>query len=111
MASRLAGGSSWVLISAVCYYVATRIAWSLCFPDSKVSLFFPPHAVLLSILLLVPTRHWWAYTLAAAAAHFLATRQAGWPPLYALHCELFDAVKGVSAAALVRALIRSPSRR
>ena len=82
-----------VLASAVCYYVATQIAWALCFPDSKVSLFFPPHAVLLSILLLVPTRHWWAYTLAAASAHFLATQQAHWPPLYALHCEVFDAVQ------------------
>ena len=97
-----------VLASAVCYYVATQIAWVLCFPDSKVSLFFPPHAVLLSILLLVPTRHWWAYTLAAAGVHFLATRQAHWPPLYALHCEAFDAVKSVSAAAGVRLLIQSP---
>src|SRR5436309_4503423 len=40
-----------VLAGAVCYYVSTRIAWSLCFPDSKVSLFFPPQAVLLTILL------------------------------------------------------------
>src|SRR5688572_16385844 len=53
--------SFYVLASAVCYYVATQIAWVLCFPDSKVSLIFPPHAVLLCILLLVPTRHWWAY--------------------------------------------------
>ena len=75
------------------YYLATRIAWVLCFPDSKVSLFFPPHAVLVSILLLVPTRHWWAYTLAAACSHYFATQQAHWPPLYALHCEAFDAVK------------------
>ena len=51
----------YVLAGTVCYYVATRIAWALCFPDSKVSLFFPPHAVLVCILLLVPTRHWWAY--------------------------------------------------
>src|SRR4051794_31375991 len=64
--------ASCVVASAVCYYGATQIAWSLCFPDSKVSLFFPPHAVLVSILLLVPTRHWWVYTLAAASAHFLA---------------------------------------
>src|SRR4029453_17185150 len=97
-----------VLASAVCYYAATRMAWALCFPDSKVSLFFPPHAVLLSILLLVPTRHWWAYALAAGAAHFLAPQQAHWPPLYALHCEVFDAVKAVSAAAGIRVLIRSP---
>ena len=54
---------SYVLASTVSYYVATQIAWALTFPDSKVSLFFPPQAVLLCILLLVPTRHWWAYVL------------------------------------------------
>ena len=84
------------------YYAATRIAWVLCFPYSKVSLFFPPHAVLISILLLVPTRHWWAYTLAAAGTHFFATQQAGWPPLYALHCEVFDAAQCLLAAAGIR---------
>ena len=97
-----------VLATGVCYYVATQIAWALCFPDSKVSLFFPPHAVLVSILLLVPTRHWWAYVLAAASAHFLATQQAHWPPLYALHCEAFDAVQNVATAAGIRIFIRSP---
>ena len=107
------GGASlrtlcYVLASSVCYYAATRIAWSLTFPDSKVSLFFPPHAVLLCILLLVPTRQWWAYVLAAAGAHFLATQQAQWPPLYALTAEAFDAVKCVLAAAGIRILIKSP---
>ena len=97
-----------VLASASCYFVATLIAWVLCFPDSKVSLFFPPHAVLLCTLLLVPTRHWWAYVLAAVSAHFLATQQAGWPPLYALTAEAFDAVKCVTAAAGIRLLIKSP---
>ena len=97
-----------VLASAVCYYVATQIAWALTFPDSKVSLFFPPHAVLLCILLLVPIRHWWAYVLAAASAHFVATQQAQWPPLYAVTAEAFDAVKCVAAAAGIRLLIKSP---
>ena len=100
----------YVLATAVCYYVATQVAWALCFPDSKVSLFFPPHAVLVSILLFVPTRQWWAYTLAAASAHFLATQQAHWPTVYALHCELFDAVQNVGAAAGIRLLIKLPSR-
>jgi len=85
----------YVLASAVSYYVATQIAWTLRFPGSNVSLFFPPHAVLLCVLLLVPTRHWWAYVLAAASAHFLATQQAQWPPMYALTCEAFDALKYV----------------
>ena len=98
----------YVLATAVCYYVATQVAWALCFPDSKVSLFFPPHAVLTSILLFVPTRQWWAYTLAAASAHFLATQQAQWPTVYALHCEVFDAVQNVGTAAGIRILIKSP---
>jgi len=101
---------SYVLASTVTYYVATQIAWALTFPDSKVSLFFPPQAVLLCILLLVPTRHWWAYILGAASVHFLATQQADWPPMYALTCEVFDAVKCVSAAAGIRILITSPLR-
>src|SRR5688572_11018371 len=41
---------SYVLASTVSYYVATQSAWALTFPDSKVSLFFPPQAVLLCIL-------------------------------------------------------------
>jgi signal transduction histidine kinase len=97
----------YLLASTAGYYAATQIAWSLTFPDSKVSLFFPPHAVLLCVLLLVPTRHWWAYVLAAVSAHFLATQQEGWPTLYAINCEAYDAVKCVLAAAGIRALIRS----
>src|SRR6476619_6020038 len=76
-----------LLATGACFYVATLVAWVLCFPDSKVSLFFFPHAVLVAILLLVPTRHWWAYTLAAAGSHLVATQQAHWPPIYALPCE------------------------
>jgi two-component system, LuxR family, sensor kinase FixL len=101
----------WILASGACYYLATRTAWVLTFPDSKVSLFFPPHAVLVSILLLVPTRHWWAYTLAAACSHYFATQQEDWPPLYALQCEVFDAVKNVLAAAGIRIFIKSPFNR
>src|SRR4030095_12368958 len=107
-----AGSSGWialqVFLTGVAYYVATEIAWALCFPNSKVSLLFPPHAVLVVILLLVPVRHWWAYTLAAVLAHFVATQQAHWPVLYALHCEAFDAVQNVLAAAGIRLFIKSP---
>ncbi len=96
-----------VLATAACYYAATRTAWVLCFPDSKVSLFFFPHAVLVSILLLVPTRHWWAYALAAACSHFFATQQEHWPVLYALQCEAFDAVKALLVAGGIRMFVKS----
>jgi two-component system, LuxR family, sensor kinase FixL len=95
-----------VLASAACYYVATRIAWMLRFPDSEVSLFFPPHAILVAVLVLVPVRHWWAYTLAAVGAHFIATQQTHWPPLYALQCEVFDAVKALLTAGGIRLFIK-----
>jgi len=100
-----------VFLTGVAYYVATEIAWALCFPNSKVSLLFSPHAVLVVILLLVPVRHWWAYTLATVLAHFVATQQAHWPVLYALHCEAFDAVQNVLVAAGIRLFIKSPLNR
>ena len=100
-----------VFLTGIAYYVATKIAWALCFPNSKVSLLFPPHAVLVVILLLVPARHWWAYTLATVFAHFVATQQAHWPVLYALHCEVFDAVQNVLVAAGIRLFIKSPLQR
>src|SRR5260370_11668419 len=94
-----AGSSGWialqVFLTGIAYYLATEIAWALCFPNSKVSLLFPPHAVLVVILLLVPVRHWWAYTLATVLAHLVPTQQAHWPGLYALTCEAFDAVPDV----------------
>src|SRR3954469_21619247 len=68
-----------VLACAACYYLATQLAWAICCADGKASLFFPPHAVLVSVLLLVPPRHWGAYTLAAMGSHFLATQQQAWP--------------------------------
>jgi signal transduction histidine kinase len=112
MQTKKPGSYGWialqVFLTGVAYYVATEIAWALCFPNSKVSLLFPPHAVLVVILLLVPVRHWWAYTLATIVAHFVATQQAHWPVLYALHCEAFDAVQNVLAAAGIRLFIKSP---
>src|SRR6476620_12792523 len=100
-----------VFLTGFAYYLATEIAWALCFPNSKVSLLFPPHAVLVVILLLVPMRQWWAYTLATILAHFVATQQAHWPVLYALHCEAFDAVQNVLVAAGIRLFIKSPLNR
>jgi signal transduction histidine kinase len=107
-----AGASGWiglqVFLTGIAYYAATEIAWALCFPNSKVSLLFPPHAVLIVTLLLVPVRHWWGYIFATILAHFIATQQAHWPVLYALHCEAFDAVQNTLAAAGIRLLIKSP---
>jgi PAS domain S-box-containing protein len=98
----------WVLFTGVCYYLATQIAWALCFPNSKVCLIFPPHAVLVSTLLLVPSRHWWVYTLAAMGGHFVAAQQAHWSLLDSLHPEVFNAAQNLLVAGGLRFLIKSP---
>ncbi len=104
----LARTALWVLFTGVCYYGATQIAWKLSFPNSQVCLIFPPHAVLVSVLLLVPTRHWWVYTLAAMGGHFLAAQQAHWSLLDSLHPEAFNAVQNLLVAGGLRFFIKSP---
>ena len=100
-----------VLVTAAAYYAATRIGWSLTLPNSRVALLFPPYALLVAALLLVPTRHWWAYTIAAMAAHFVATQQAGWPMAYALGAESFDVTRALLAAGGIRMVVKSPFHR
>ena len=97
-----------LVVTSLCYYLTTELAWKLCFPDSKVCLIFPPHAVLVSILLLVPTRYWWACVLAAMCGHLLASQQAHWTILESLHCEAFNTVQNVLTAAGLRRFIKSP---
>ncbi len=98
----------WVLFTGVCYYGATRIAWALRFPHTQVCLIFPPHAVLVSILLLVPSRHWWIYTLTAMGGHFVAAQQEHWSLLNSLHPEAFNAVQNLLVAGGLRVFIKSP---
>ena len=45
------------------------------------------------------------------SSHFFATQQEHWPPLYALQCEVFDAVQNVLTAAGIRLFIKSPFHR
>ena len=73
-----------------------------------MSLFFLPHAILVSMLLLVPARHWWAYALAAAAVTSSRHSRRIGRSLYAMQCEAFDAVKTVLTAAGIRRFIKSP---
>ncbi len=97
-----------VLATGVLYYLTTELAWNLRFPNTLVSLIFPPHAVLVSILLLVPTRHWWIYTLAAMGGHFVAAQQEHWPLLDSLHPEAFNAAQNLLVAGGLRFFIKSP---
>ena len=92
--------------------LATEIAWALCFPNSKVSLPFSAarcsgrYSAVGADAALVGL-----HSRQQSSAHFVATQQAHWPVLYALHCEAFDAVQNVLVAAGIRLFIKSPLKR
>jgi formate hydrogenlyase transcriptional activator len=66
-----------VLLVCLGYYAGAWIAKALRFPDSNLSLIWPPTAILLGALLLAPPRTWWIYLLALAPVHVLVQLQDG----------------------------------
>src|SRR6266481_1066255 len=68
-----------VLLVCVGYFAGAWIAHALRFPDSNLSLIWPPTAILLAGLLLAPPRKWWIYLLAVAPVHVLVQLQDGVP--------------------------------
>jgi PAS domain S-box-containing protein len=59
------------------YYAGAWIAKALRFPDSHLSLIWPPTAILLAALLLAPLQKWWIYLLAVIPVHVLVQWQDG----------------------------------
>ena len=68
-----------VLLVCLGYYAGAWIAKALRFPDSHLSLIWPPTAILLAALLLVPLRKWWIYLIAIIPVHVLVQLQDGVP--------------------------------
>ena len=60
------------LAVAVSYFLGSLLGLSARFPSTQISAIWPPNAILLAVLLLVPRRRWWIYLLAALPAHILA---------------------------------------
>jgi PAS domain S-box-containing protein len=66
-----------ILLVCLGYYAGAWIAKELRFPDSHLSLIWPPTAMLLAGLLLAPLRKWWIYLLAVVPVHILVQWQDG----------------------------------
>src|SRR5678815_4487931 len=65
-AVRLAGT---VLLVMAGYYVGGLIGLRLKLPPSGISIIWPPNAILLAALMLIPARKWWLCVLALLPAH------------------------------------------
>ena len=67
------------LLTAISYYVGTRIGFALTPIGQPNSTFWPANAILLAAFLLAPRRSWWTLLLAVLPAHMIAQLQAGVP--------------------------------
>lgn len=68
-----------VLLSALLYYVGAIAGLALRVHGGSVPTLWPPHAVLLTLLLLLPVSRWWIVFLAVIPAHVAVAIAAGFP--------------------------------
>jgi signal transduction histidine kinase/integral membrane sensor domain MASE1 len=105
-----AAGSEWsarrVLISALvtsaAYYVGSVIGLALTFDFDPGAVLWPPNALLLAALLLVPTRIWWILLVAVLPAHLVAELRGGIPLTMMLAWYVSNCLQAVLGAAIVR---------
>jgi PAS domain S-box-containing protein len=67
-----------LLVGFVCH-VSTEIGFAHKFPPHYISPLWPTGAILFSVLVVTPVRHWWAYTLAAYFTSVINDVRAGFP--------------------------------
>ncbi|HTO82830.1 MAG TPA: ATP-binding protein [Methylomirabilota bacterium] len=96
-----------VLATAAGYYVGSWLALALRYPASVHSVFWPPNAIVLAALLLLPAKLWLPVLVAVFPAHVLTLASTGWP--WSTVGALF--LTNTSQALLGAALVRYVSRR
>ena len=99
-----------VLLVCAGYYAGAWIGQSLRFPDSHLSLIWPPTAILLAALLLAPPRRWWIFLVAVSPVHIFVQFQDGVPALGVLSQLFGNFVQALAAAAGVRYFVKDEIR-
>ncbi|NML43214.1 hypothetical protein HHL11_05590 [Ramlibacter sp. G-1-2-2] len=87
---------------AIAYYGGSRLGLALVVGPPHVSLFWPPAALLMGALALVPLRWWWAMLAATAPIHVLAQVEAGVQAAQILSCLLATTTDAVIGASILR---------
>jgi len=99
-----------VLLVCAGYYAGALIGQSLRFPNSNLSLIWPPTAILLAALLLTPPRRWWIVLLAVSPVHILVQLHDGVPALGILSQLAGNFGQALIAATSVRYFVRGGIR-
>jgi two-component system sensor histidine kinase UhpB len=103
------GGLTRPLLVGGAYYLGALIGLATNFPGTGIAILWPPNTILLAVLLVTPTRHWWRYGLAVFAAHVLGAYSVV-PPLVMLGQFGGNASQAVIAALVLRRLSHTPWR-
>jgi signal transduction histidine kinase len=111
-AFRLPGFRTWMiaLVAAIGYYLGSRIGFFFTPPNSPISTFWPPNAILLATFLLTPRRVWWVLVLMVLPAHFLIQVRTGVPALSALGWFIGNVGEALLGAACIRFFQKKPER-
>ncbi|HEU4523796.1 MAG TPA: PAS domain S-box protein [Gemmatimonadales bacterium] len=98
------------LLIGAAYFLSAEIGIALTMRPTPVSTLWPPNAVVMAILLLVPPRLWWAVLLAALPAHIAVELRAGIPLPMVLSWFVSNSIDALIGAGLVRGLSPGPVR-
>jgi len=101
LASRLHSAAIALLV-ALGYYVGSQIGFLLKPPDSPISTFWPPNAILFAALLLTSPRIWWVLVLGVFPAHLFIQLRAGVPLISALAWFVGNTGEALLGAVCVR---------
>jgi PAS domain S-box-containing protein len=96
-----------MVATAIGYYLGARLGFAIRYPSSVHSILWPPNAIVLAALILMPARQWWLCLAAVLPAHLAITVPAGLPWLAILGLFVTNTSQGVLSAALIRWLTRS----
>ncbi len=94
------------LIVAGAYYIGSLIGFALTFPQSAVSVLWPPNAILLTGLLLVPTHGWWVILLGVFPIHLIVQLHSGVPILMSLLWFVSNSAEALTGAVCVRGFVQ-----
>jgi integral membrane sensor domain MASE1 len=93
------------LLVSGAYYLGSLIGFALTFPDSAVSVLWPPNAIVFTALLLMPTRTWWVVLLGVFPVHVAVQLQSGVPILLILFWFISNAAEALVGAICVRRFV------
>jgi two-component system sensor histidine kinase UhpB len=89
-----------LLVGFVCH-LSTEIGFAHKLPPHNISSLWPTSAILFSVLVATPTRHWWLYTLAAYFTSVINDARQGFP-VSAVFFIVAGLIEILTAAAVVR---------